>query len=718
MMKKANQRNRFILACLLCVLIPLMLGIFSYYGTCNILRRNAIDMNRAVLENAMDLSDMQYEEIDTLCRQMYLAVSNSQILHASNISQFAMQVKKMDLISSVSKLAQGVNYLNRYYLYLKPLDTIITEDSAYANPSLFYRDNLLGEEARIDQWRENLAAPRRFLTARAESLAQRPSLQNTITFYRSFPFFPYDKPQGCIVLNVSQSVLRDFFSPLENSGACYRVVDEDGKALFSTPEFPVFASEIETGESVTKNAEGIEYAVISVTSPVNGWRFDAATNTATLYASLNIYRWIYFTLTAIILLLGAVFSVGMALHAMKPVNQLIDRSNRLEQTVSRQSVMLSETLWEKLLSGEIKDEKTADALMEVAGMRLKGSRFIAADIRCEDTVREDNLKTFETRIESGYIYQPKKNEIMLCVPLEGERIDMQAMIRGLNEAMAASGLKGRIGIGRPCETLSLFYRSYFEAETALVYARSANLDWAAYESMGGITEYLRTLAGTGEQLLQVVMSGQMEETQKALQRIRDEYFMDRRRGQFIKLQIIYELRHIVIRCTSALPGEHGLDEELLTSLSRQSVLEDPDAEYDSLCTTLTAFCALREQELVRDKSRTRTNDMIQFVNAHYQDAQLSLRAAAEHFDMNETYFSSYFKQNSGVGFVDYLQQLRIERSIELIQEGKLKIADIAEAVGYTNDQTFRRAFKRVMGVSPTAYKDASMGAFPEKEEEE
>ena len=70
MMKKANQRNRFILACLLCVLIPLMLGIFSYYGTCNILRRNAIDMNRAVLENAMDLSDMQYEEIDTLCRQM------------------------------------------------------------------------------------------------------------------------------------------------------------------------------------------------------------------------------------------------------------------------------------------------------------------------------------------------------------------------------------------------------------------------------------------------------------------------------------------------------------------------------------------------------------------------------------------------------------------------------------------------------------------------
>ena len=79
------------------------------------------------------------------------------------------------------------------------------------------------------------------------------------------------------------------------------------------------------------------------------------------------------------------------------------------------------------------------------------------------------------------------------------------------------------------------------------------------------------------------------------------------------------------------------------------------------------------------------------------------------FGMNETYFSSYFKQNSGVGFVDYLQQLRIERAIELIQEGKLKIADIAEKVGYTNDQTFRRAFKRVMGVSPTAYKDACMG---------
>ena len=63
-------------------------------------------------------------------------------------------------------------------------------------------------------------------------------------------------------------------------------------------------------------------------------------------------------------------------------------------------------------------------------------------------------------------------------------------------------------------------------------------------------------------------------------------------------------------------------------------------------------------------------------------------------------------------------RLRIERAIELIQEGKLKIAEIAEAVGYTNDQTFRRAFKRVMGVSPTAYKDACMGASPENGEEE
>ena len=78
----------------------------------------------------------------------------------------------------------------------------------------------------------------------------------------------------------------------------------------------------------------------------------------------------------------------------------------------------------------------------------------------------------------------------------------------------------------------------------------------------------------------------------------------------------------------------------------------------------------------------------------------------------------WFSSAGYESYADWMQQLRIERSIELIQEGKLKIADIAEAVGYTNDQTFRRAFKRVMGVSPTAYKDASMGAFPEKEEEE
>lgn len=93
-----------------------------------------------------------------------------------------------------------------------------------------------------------------------------------------------------------------------------------------------------------------------------------------------------------------------------------------------------------------------------------------------------------------------------------------------------------------------------------------------------------------------------------------------------------------------------------------------------------------------------------YINEHYGDSSLSVTSAAEVFSMSSSYFSTYFKKHLYVTFSKYLEGLRIEKACELIRNSDLNIEAIATEVGYTSSLSFRRAFKKVMGMPPSSYR--------------
>lgn len=90
-----------------------------------------------------------------------------------------------------------------------------------------------------------------------------------------------------------------------------------------------------------------------------------------------------------------------------------------------------------------------------------------------------------------------------------------------------------------------------------------------------------------------------------------------------------------------------------------------------------------------------------FIADHLTNVNLSLTMIADHLGMSESYLSIYFKKHSGKNISSYIEQLRIDRSYQLIKNTDLQIKDIADRVGYTSDISFRRAFKKVMGCTPS-----------------
>jgi AraC-like DNA-binding protein len=90
---------------------------------------------------------------------------------------------------------------------------------------------------------------------------------------------------------------------------------------------------------------------------------------------------------------------------------------------------------------------------------------------------------------------------------------------------------------------------------------------------------------------------------------------------------------------------------------------------------------------------------------HNQYAQpLVLGKLAVEAGLNAAYLSAQFSKCVGMPFRSYLKKIRLEKAEALLHDPRLRISEVANAVGYSNPNSFRLDFKRRTGLSPTAWR--------------
>jgi len=95
--------------------------------------------------------------------------------------------------------------------------------------------------------------------------------------------------------------------------------------------------------------------------------------------------------------------------------------------------------------------------------------------------------------------------------------------------------------------------------------------------------------------------------------------------------------------------------------------------------------------------------MMEYVNRNFH-RDISLEMVAEELELSVHYISKYFKDKTGMNFLDYVSELRIVKAKELLLHSKIKIQDIAEQVGYINTNSFIRMFRKATGISPGEFR--------------
>lgn len=98
-----------------------------------------------------------------------------------------------------------------------------------------------------------------------------------------------------------------------------------------------------------------------------------------------------------------------------------------------------------------------------------------------------------------------------------------------------------------------------------------------------------------------------------------------------------------------------------------------------------------------------------FLETHYRDPDLSLETVADHLRITPNYLSRLLKTATGRSFVNFLCHLRMAKAKVLLEDPRLRIAEVADRVGYRDQNYFCRHFKTVTGKTPKAWRTGDPG---------
>ena len=128
----------------------------------------------------------------------------------------------------------------------------------------------------------------------------------------------------------------------------------------------------------------------------------------------------------------------------------------------------------------------------------------------------------------------------------------------------------------------------------------------------------------------------------------------------------------------------------------------------------TRFCHSCVKRISDDRQKSNVAkticDITDYLDAHYNE-DISLEHLSRMFYVEEGYLSKLFKRETGVNYLQYLTARRIEKSKEYLRNASLSVAEISGMVSYSNSKYFSQLFKKIVGVTPSRYREQMTRGF-------
>jgi len=314
------------------------------------------------------------------------------------------------------------------------------------------------------------------------------------------------------------------------------------------------------------------------------------------------------------------------------------------------------------------------------------------------------------RLEAMYgdrnaeIIMMNNNTLLLIIPCARDEINQASGLladrhRSIVQDMESISL---LAIGGWCETLADVKENWMRAVIMLRYQRLSGSTQNRYDMQ--VENY-----ASGQGLRMWEMSNQLSlnlrqemwnEALVTLENIRVELKSAAQSMDYL------HIRHHMIY-TLSLTLEHyfrsGTKDSVSQNIYSQALNEDNVDVVILRCTELVNAMAGGESAMSEQPENNEYVKQLLNMLEHSCDSTMSLSSVAERLGLSSVYLGKIFKRVTGVNYVQYLTDLRMEKARELLLQDNMRIQEIAEQLGYSQSHYFSKVFKQTTGMSPTEY---------------
>ena len=130
-----------------------------------------------------------------------------------------------------------------------------------------------------------------------------------------------------------------------------------------------------------------------------------------------------------------------------------------------------------------------------------------------------------------------------------------------------------------------------------------------------------------------------------------------------------------------------------------AALGDPAGGKREYLLTLAGLISAGRDTADERRTESDLSPIGNYIQEHYRELR-GLDAIAYRFGISKSYLCRVFKKQTGITVIEYMNRLRVQHAVKLLQETELSVNEIAAASGFESVIYFNRVFKRVRGVTP------------------
>lgn len=732
------------------IILPILSTLFLSRVVANRFQEKMVIEKQKSIESAFDRSIKKIEGIERL---MYAIAKNDEIVEYINHlkkGEDSYTTQYLDVKDMFASLMIDSNVAAIYYYDIND-GRIITNDASYAVAESYFSYRYQIENFSIEAFIERFDdLPRALEYSASMAVKLDNTSMNVIECRMPMPIDVTRKISGqlTMIINV-EALFSDLMEVLDEGGEFY-VYDSHGRLIYrngcqynnnlETPKF----SNLHQIDTLETDIWGMSYVPDDSSWKINVYIPELFKNIDTKYAYIyslvygvvptliSVFLCMYFTVKnyreifEIINMFrkhGNIYNDDIKeikkadyRYIQQLVNMLMSENNRFRDQLDMFEKSYKYEVLDKLIRNTYGDkEKDIEALNKlnlnitngrciVLCIRYKNTDYramILDDMSVKDFVKELLYKHIERAVE---IFDTTAKET-ICILALNENDDVEAVIHNIIsiinvEIVYAYGIELGIVAGNDVNSIISIGESYARAKEVISYNETFGAAICMYSELEQMEDIYYYPEVYDEKICNYIMAGKAEEAKTLVYSVYKENFLDN--SKKLSANAIEIIKQRLEKSIILLAEKNDISMNEVRK--RIKIEQSIDNYFALLCDIIPEIC----DELSSQKQYSQNQSALKimnFVKENYSDSSLSLKHISITLGFNEHYISDLFKVAYGEKFSTFVEKMRIEKSCELLKGSEMKLHDIALCVGYTSDVSFRRAFKKVMGITPSEYKD-------------